>query len=104
MTVPAGDDLTQVYLTPTLVAGLLHVSTKTLEAWRRQGCGPPFFKVGRSVRYAYADIHAFMTCRRVTSTAEYHLPIKFIAGRFPARPLLLLPAPPRRLRLPAPGH
>lgn len=42
------------------------ISAKQLENWRceRTG-GPPYSKSGRSVRYAVADLHAFMQANRV---------------------------------------
>jgi predicted DNA-binding transcriptional regulator AlpA len=38
----------------------LNLSPITLQAWRRQGKGPRFFKVGRLVRYSVADVRAWL--------------------------------------------
>lgn len=57
------------YLSTDQVAELLHMSTITLAAWRRDGKGPPFTRVGRWIRYARADIHAFMQAARVGAVA-----------------------------------
>jgi predicted DNA-binding transcriptional regulator AlpA len=35
-------------------ARLLSVSPRTLQAWRSEDRGPPYVRVGRSVRYVYA--------------------------------------------------
>ena len=34
-------------------ADLLSVSCRTLQSWRLRKCGPPFVRIGRSVRYRY---------------------------------------------------
>lgn len=51
-------------------AALLNVSVKTLQAWRYRGNGPRFVKFGRSVRYALADLEAFVLERLRTSTSD----------------------------------
>lgn len=56
-------------LTEQQAAALLHVSVKSLQGWRSRGGGPPFIKLGRCVRYALADLEAFVqdAVRRSTS-------------------------------------
>lgn len=54
----------------TAVARQLNCEIKTLEAWRARGEGPAFVKIGRLVRYAPADIKAYIQSRRVKSTSE----------------------------------
>lgn len=44
------------YLDTRAAAALLGVSVKTLEALRSRGTGPPFVRVGRSVRYRLEDL------------------------------------------------
>jgi len=39
---------------------LLSQSDSTLERWRREGKGPRFIKIGRSVRYRESDVEAFL--------------------------------------------
>lgn len=48
----------------------LNCETKTLQAWRSRGGGPPFVKVGRLVRYRPQDVEAWIESRRVASTSE----------------------------------
>jgi hypothetical protein len=48
-----------VYLTPREVAERLRVQPDTLKAWRSQGRGPRFVKVGGCVRYPFAWLLAF---------------------------------------------
>lgn len=52
------------------VARQLDIETKTLQAWRCRGGGPPFIKVGRLVRYRPEDVEAWIESRRVASTSE----------------------------------
>jgi len=44
---------------------IMGVAVQTLRNWRFQGTGPPYFKIGRSVRYRLNEILAFMEERRV---------------------------------------
>lgn len=49
-----------------LVARLLGVKPRTLEGWRRRGCGPPFIRLsGRVIRYNRADLERWLNERRV---------------------------------------
>ena len=59
----------QYFNTPAAGA-YLSVTRKQLEHWRSLGCGPVFIKLGRHVRYARTDLDAWMSERRVSSTAE----------------------------------
>ncbi len=51
------------------VAGILGVSVRTLQQWRRSGDGPPFLKLSQKkrgmVRYDPADVETFMLDRKV---------------------------------------
>jgi predicted DNA-binding transcriptional regulator AlpA len=51
-------------------AALLNVSVKTLQARRSRGGGPRFAKLGRSVRYAVADLEAFVQAALRSSTSD----------------------------------
>jgi predicted DNA-binding transcriptional regulator AlpA len=42
------------------VAKLLKLSRSTLRKWRRQGMGPRYFRLGRSIRYFRPDVQAFV--------------------------------------------
>ena len=46
---------------------LLTVSSRTLQSWRSDGLGPPFLRVGRSVRYRLGDLLAWMAENTVRS-------------------------------------
>lgn len=48
------------YLTAEQVAQMTGFSTKALEAYRAKRVGPPFLKVGHSVRYRAADVRAWV--------------------------------------------
>ena len=47
----------------------LELSPRTLEAYRLRGGGPPYFKAGR-IRYAEADLLAWLESCRRTSTSD----------------------------------
>ncbi len=57
-------------LKPEEAAALLGLQPSTLAAWREDGAMPDlvFFKLGRAVRYRYADVLAFIETRKATST------------------------------------
>lgn len=46
----------ETHLTPKELAKRLKVEEQTLYTWRREGRGPTWFNVGRSIRYALADV------------------------------------------------
>ena len=50
-------------------AAFLGLSKKTLEAYRLRGGGPTYFKAGR-IRYAEADLLAWLESCRRTSTSD----------------------------------
>jgi Helix-turn-helix domain len=54
----------------TQAAMFLGVSVRTLQAWRVRGGGPPYVKIGRTVRYRRRALLAFQDERTVTSTTE----------------------------------
>lgn len=35
------------------------MSPRTLEAWRQQGRGPPFLRIGRRILFRLTDVEAF---------------------------------------------
>jgi hypothetical protein len=47
-------------LTEEEAAGSLRNSVRTLQAWRLKSVGPPFIRVGRSIRYRRGDIKAWI--------------------------------------------
>lgn len=46
--------------TEEVAAFLRDVPKHTLEQWRSQGKGPTYVKVGRHVRYRWADVNAWL--------------------------------------------
>lgn len=56
------------------VAKWLKLSPITLRNWRNQGKGPPYVKMGRSVRYRVSDIEKFLDEVRIDPEAEDFAP------------------------------
>lgn len=46
------------------------LSRRFLEVAAVRGDGPPFIKIGRSVRYRVSDLRDWIEARRVTSTSQ----------------------------------
>jgi hypothetical protein len=46
------------------------ISTRTLEAWRSQGKGPRFVRVGKRAMYRPEDLAAFVEANTRTSTRD----------------------------------
>jgi hypothetical protein len=51
-------------------AGLLDVKPATLEQWRYRKKGPPFLRIGRSIRYNLSDLHAWVSGSKVAPAQE----------------------------------
>ncbi|HYQ36846.1 MAG TPA: helix-turn-helix domain-containing protein [Mycobacterium sp.] len=51
--------------TPEQVAESLNVTTSTLAQQRYRGIGLPYIRVGRAVRYRWADVRAYLDARTV---------------------------------------
>jgi predicted DNA-binding transcriptional regulator AlpA len=51
-------------------AQFLGLSSRTLQAWRVRGGGPPYVKIGRAVRYQRRALVNFQEQHTVTSTTE----------------------------------
>jgi len=47
------------------VAEITGLSLSTLRNYRWLGCGLPFYKVGRSVRYRLDEVYEYMESKRV---------------------------------------
>lgn len=56
--------------TPVAAEYLGNLKPNTLEIWRIQGTGPRFIKCGRLVRYAVADLDAYLEAQTRRSTSE----------------------------------
>ena len=57
-------------LTEIEAAGRLGLKVATLRAWRHQGRGPAFVRLGRAIRYLGNDIDEFLTANRHRPTAD----------------------------------
>jgi hypothetical protein len=55
--------------TPEEVAGYLRKPVKTLTNWRSQGIGPKYRKVGRDVRYDWADVRTWLEAQPVGASS-----------------------------------
>ena len=51
-------------LTETEAAGRLGLKVATLRAWRNQGRGPAYVRLGRAIRYLAIDIDEFLNSNR----------------------------------------
>ena len=51
-------------LTEVGAAGRLGLKVATLRAWRHQGKGPAFVRLGRAIRYLPSDIDGFLFANR----------------------------------------
>jgi predicted site-specific integrase-resolvase len=51
-------------LTEIEAAGRLGLKVATLRAWRHQGKGPAFVRLGRAIRYLPTDIEEFLVANR----------------------------------------
>lgn len=58
------------YLTEAETADLLRISSRTLQRWRVEGCGPTFCKLGRRVVYARSSVLVFAHAHERGSTSE----------------------------------
>ncbi len=57
-------------LTTDEVSEYLSISPHTVEMWRRKKVGPPWHKVGRSVRYRESELLAWVERQRRDSADE----------------------------------
>lgn len=57
-----------VMLATPKAAEVLGVRPCTLDAWRVRGEGPPFVRVGRSVRYRASDLDRFIAINTITAS------------------------------------
>lgn len=46
------------------VSEATQVPVKTLRRWEAQGTGPPAFKLGRHLRYDWADVHRWLASNK----------------------------------------
>jgi hypothetical protein len=58
-------------LTTKQTAALIRMSPVTLEIYRGLGAGPPFIRIGRTVRYRRSDLIGWLRERAFASTDQY---------------------------------
>ncbi len=63
-------NVSEPLITEGEAASLLRVSLTSLRRWRREGRGPVYRKLGRSVRYRPGDLSDFVASARRTSTSD----------------------------------
>ena len=91
-----------VLLNTCEAAQCLGVSESFLAKARMQGTGPPYRKLGRSVRYAPRDLNQYLLACSRTSTADQQVSPKPVARQRAALPQARKNSrPPRRGRAPA---
>jgi excisionase family DNA binding protein len=61
-------------LNETEAAARLGLKVATLRAWRHQGRGPAYVRLGRAVRYLATDIDDYLHSNRHTARAERSSP------------------------------
>lgn len=57
-------------LTPPMLAERIRQTERTLSEWRTRGDGPPFIRVGKSVRYRPEIVAEWLLSREVGSTKD----------------------------------
>ena len=53
-----------------LAGPYIGISPRTMQAWRVQGKGPAFLKLGRAVRYRICDLDDWLEANRRKSTSQ----------------------------------
>lgn len=61
---PPGAQASKEPLTEAEAAARLGLKVATLRAWRHQGRGPAFVRLGRAIRYLASDIDEFLQANR----------------------------------------
>jgi len=61
-------NVSEPLITEGEAAGMLRVSLTSLRRWRREGRGPVYRKIGRSVRYRREDLADFIASSRCIET------------------------------------
>jgi excisionase family DNA binding protein len=56
-----------VYINDVQAAKIMGLSKQSLRNWRHLNRGLPYYKIGRSVRYALADVIEFMESRKINT-------------------------------------
>jgi len=81
-----GADVIGRLLLPKEAAAFLKCKPETLRAWRKRGLGPAYTKIGRLVRYGFADLLNWARIRRVEPANQ--IPLENVEPPHPSRPTL----------------
>jgi len=65
--------MTPILFTPRQLAEYIGISRSRLAAWRVQGRGPKFVKVGGRIRYRFAAVDEWLKQNEVANTGEGRL-------------------------------
>lgn len=55
------DNMGRNFITAAQVAEIFGVREGTVRRWRQRNTGPPYYKVGRSIRYDLKEIETILT-------------------------------------------
>lgn len=53
------------FLSPAEVEAIYSISAKTLANWRCEHYGPPYHRVGRSIKYSVIELDAWMAEQQI---------------------------------------
>ena len=53
------------------LAERIGIAPRTLQKWRYEGGGPPYFKLNSAVRYRLSEVLEWLEDRRRTSTSDH---------------------------------
>jgi len=49
-----------------MASRMLNVAHSTLALWRVQKKGPPYYKIGKAIRYRLEDLNSYLDAQRVS--------------------------------------
>ncbi len=58
-------------ITESEVAKILSMSVQSLRNWRCQRKGPPYLKIGRSVRYPVEDLNRYLQQKKIVPEGRH---------------------------------
>lgn len=63
-------EVQELFVNDVEAAKIISASPQTMRAWRTQGRGPAYCKLGRMVRYKVSDLFDFMNSGRINPEAR----------------------------------
>ena len=61
----------ELLVTEQALAERIGIAARTLQKWRYEGGGPPYFKLNSAVRYRLSEVLEWLEDRRRTSTSDH---------------------------------